>query len=149
MALSGLPGERVGSLCRCRWDGAIGKQPAHGAHAIVNRLINELVRRQKQVDMLFFKDILCGTRTRPCPKYPGLEMAMGLRTAPDIFLFPQRVPTIEDPEPPVRSLERLSLPALILELFDVGQEAIADHIWEVAVRLIRLEDLEECAVSLK
>jgi hypothetical protein len=124
----------------CHLDGAIVNQPAHGAHAIVNRLINELVRRQKLVDMLFFKDILCGTSTRPCPKYPGLETAMGLRTAPDIFLFPQRVPTIEDPEPPVNSLEMLNLPRLILELFSIGPAAIANHIWEVAVRLIRLDD---------
>jgi hypothetical protein len=65
---------------------------------------------------------------------------MGLRTAPDIFLFPQRVPTVEDPEPPAHTFDMLNLPKLILELFDVGPEAIANHIWEVAVRLLRLED---------
>jgi len=62
----------------CHLDGAIVNQPAHGAHSILNRLTNELVRRHKSVDALFFKDILCGTRTRPCPKYPGQEDAIGL-----------------------------------------------------------------------
>lgn len=52
----------------CHLDGAIVNQPAHGAHAIVNRLANELVRRKKHVDVLFFKDMLCGTDLRPCPK---------------------------------------------------------------------------------
>jgi hypothetical protein len=52
----------------CHLDGAIVNQPAHGAHSIINRLTNELVRRHKLVDVLFFKDLLCGTRTRPCPK---------------------------------------------------------------------------------
>jgi hypothetical protein len=54
----------------CHLDGAIVNQPAHGANAIINRLTNELVLRQKRVDVLFFKDVLCGTRLRPCPKYP-------------------------------------------------------------------------------
>jgi hypothetical protein len=44
----------------CHLDGAIVNQPANGAHSIINRLTNELVRRKKQVDVLFFKDILCG-----------------------------------------------------------------------------------------
>ena len=42
----------------CHLDGAIVNQPAHGAHPIVNRLTNELVRRHKLVDVLFFKDLL-------------------------------------------------------------------------------------------
>jgi hypothetical protein len=45
----------------CHLDGAIVNQPAHGAHSIINRLTNELVRRHKLVDALFFKDLLCGT----------------------------------------------------------------------------------------
>lgn len=44
----------------CHLDGAIVNQPAHGAHSIINRLTNELVRRRKLVDVLFFKDVLCG-----------------------------------------------------------------------------------------
>ena len=120
----------------CHLDGAIVNQPAHGAHSIVNRLANELVKRRKLVDVLYFKDVLCGTRARPCPKYIGREEKTGLLTAPDVFLFPQRIPTPDDPEPPVHSLDMLQLPSLILDLFDVSLEARAAHVWEVYVKIV-------------
>lgn len=120
----------------CHLDGAIVNQPAHGAHSIINRLTNELVRRRKLVDVLFFKDMLCGTRTRPCPKYPGNEDKIGLRAAPDIFLFPQRVPSLDDPDPPVHSLDELRLPGLMLELFGVDATIQDKHIWEVHVNIV-------------
>jgi hypothetical protein len=123
-------------------DGAIVNQPAAGARSIVNRLTNELVRREKLVDVVFFKDILCGTRTRPCPKYPGREAETGLLTAPDVFLFPQRRPiyspddpTRHEPAPPVHSLETLRLPKLILDLFGVAEEDRPKHIWEVYIEI--------------
>lgn len=124
----------------CHLDGAIVNQPAHGAHAVVNRLTNELVRRQKLVDMLFFKDVLCGTRARPCPKYPGREDQMGIGTAPDIFLFPQRAPTRDDPAPPVHTLDTLKLPGLILRLFDTPDNETFRHIWQVHVKLSEMPD---------
>ena len=120
----------------CHLDGAIVNQPAHGAHSIINRLTNELVRRRKLVDILFFKDVLCGTRTRPCPKYPGLEDEIGLETAPDVFLFPQRVPSLNDPEPPVHTLDELRLPGMILALFGVDVAVQDRHIWEVHVKIV-------------
>jgi len=122
----------------CHLDGAIVNQPAHGAHSIINRLTNELVSRRKLVDVLFFKDILCGTRARPCPKYLGREDKMGLRTAPDVFLFPQRIPSLDDPEPPVHTLSTLRLPGLILELFGVQSTERDRHVWEVHVKVIEL-----------
>jgi hypothetical protein len=121
----------------CHLDGAIVNQPAHGAHSIVNRLTNELVRRRKLVDVLFFKDILCGTRTRPCPKYPGREDTIGFETAPDVFLFPKHVPSLDDPEPPVHTLDGLRLPGLILELFGVDAAVQDRHIWEVHVKIVQ------------
>jgi hypothetical protein len=120
----------------CHLDGAIVNQPAHGAHSIVNRLTNELVRRKKQVDVAFFKDVLCGTPTRPCPKYPGNETKTGLTTSPDIFLFPQRVPSLDDPEPPVHTLDTLKLPKLILDLFGVATSDYKGHLWEVRVKMV-------------
>lgn len=120
----------------CHLDGAIVNQPAHGAHSIINRLTNELVRQHKLVDILFFKDLLCGTRTRPCPKYPEREDKIGLEAAPDVFLFPQRIPSLDDPEPPVHTLDGLRLPALILELFGVDATAQDRHIWEVHVKIV-------------
>ncbi len=131
----------------CHLDGAIINQPAHGAHAVVNRLTNELVRRHKLVDVLFFKDILCGTRARPCPKYQGLEDQMGLQTAPDIFFFPQRVPTLTDPEPPVHTLDTLKLPGLMLDLFGIEPTERISHIWEVRLKVVTSPDTRTRSVT--
>ncbi|MDQ3705523.1 MAG: hypothetical protein M3437_09940 [Chloroflexota bacterium] len=124
----------------CHLDGAIVNQPSHGAKAIVGRIVGEMVKRHKHVDMLFFKDVLCGTRARPCPKYPGFEDQMGLQTAPDMFLFPQRIPLLDDPEPPVHSLETLSLPNGILDVFGIKPPEVDRHIWQVIIKLVRLSD---------
>jgi hypothetical protein len=123
----------------CHLDGAIANHPSHGARAIIGRLTNELVRRQKQVDVLIFKDVLCGTTTRPCPKYPGSESDVGLSAAPDIFLLPSRVPTLDDPSPPVCSLEDLVLPRKILALFGVGTDGYSRHLWEVRVKVVKVD----------
>jgi hypothetical protein len=117
----------------CHLDGAIVNEPSHGAHSILNRLTNELVRREKSVDALFFKDVLCGTRTRPCPKYGDHADEIGLYAAPDIFLFPMRIPSLEDPEPPVHTLDTLRLPDLILDIFEVDKKARDNHVWHVHV----------------
>jgi hypothetical protein len=97
-----------------------------------------MVRKEKMVDALFFKDVLCGTRTRPCPKYPGQECEIGLKAAPDVFLFPERIPSSEDPEPPVHTLDTLKLPQLILELFSVDPARYDDHVWSVHVSVVKL-----------
>ena len=124
----------------CHLDGAIVNQPAHGVHSIINRLTNELVRRHKLVDSLFIKDLLCGSHTRPCPKYPGWENEIGLRAAPDVFLFPQRIPSLDDPIPPVHTLDTLRLPGLILEQFGVEAVDPDEHLWEVRVKVVELAD---------
>ena len=121
----------------CHLDGAIVNPPAHGAKAIINRLTNELVARHKPVDVLFFKDALCGTPLRPCPKYPRRSKTIGSHVAPDIFLFPQRIPQESDPEPPVHTLDTLKLPRLILDLFDVGAHQETLHVWQVHVSFLR------------
>ncbi len=122
----------------CHLDGAVVNQPAHGAHSIVNRLANDLVRRRKLVDVLFFKDLLCGTHTRPCPKYPDSKEEVGLKAAPDVFLFPQRIPSLADPEPPAHTLATLKLPRLVLELFGVQATTQSEHVWEVQVKVVQL-----------
>jgi hypothetical protein len=127
----------------CHLDGAIVNQPAHGAQAIINRIANEMVRTSgKMVDMVFFKDVLCGTRARPCPKYPGREESVGLAAAPDIFLFPKRRPIHNlsnperhDPSPPVHDLDSLRLPKLLLNLFQVPEAEYDRHIWQVQITL--------------
>ena len=122
----------------CHLDGAIVNQPSDGVHSIINRLTNEMVRREKQVDALLVKDMLCGTPTRPCPKYGDRGTCTGLLTAPDIFLLPQRIPSLREPEPPVHSLDTLKLPRVVLDLFQVGSKDRKRHIWEVHVKVIKL-----------
>jgi hypothetical protein len=124
----------------CHLDGAVVNQPAYGAHSIINRLTNELVRRDKVVDALLFKDLLCGTHARPCPKYPGREESVGLRGAPDIFLLPRRLPTRDDPYPPAHDLSKLRLPSLILDIFGVPPDEYHRHVWEVHVVIKQLPD---------
>ena len=119
-------------------DGAVVNQPSHGVHSIVNRITNELVRRGKQVDMLFIKDTLCGTHARPCPKYPDQQRDVGIRAAPDIFLFPMQRPTPDNPIPPTHTLDSLTLPKLILDCFNVPPERYSIHLWEVAVQWVEL-----------
>lgn len=124
----------------CHLDGAIVNQPAHGAHSIVNRLTNEMTRREKQVDVLFFKDALCGTPARPCPRYPGREDRIGRNVAPDIFLFPRQLVSRENPDPLLHSLSTLELPGLILQLFGVDPRRADLHLWEVRVCLLESPD---------
>jgi hypothetical protein len=122
----------------CHLDGAVVNQPAKGTHAIINRINNELLKRRKLVDVLLIKDLLCGTRARPCPKYPGRETEMGLDTAPDVFLFPQRVPTLDDPEPPVHTLQTLQLPVRVLSFFGIPETEQRQHVWEVRMKFVEI-----------
>jgi len=123
----------------CHLDGAIVNQPAHGAHAIVmTRLSAEMVLRKKHVDALIIKDRLCGTPTRPCPKYLGRETSVGLYGAPCVFLFPEDIPEWDgDPAPKVHTAATVSLPFLILEMFGVSEENYEDHLYEVKINLFQ------------
>ena len=120
-------------------DGAIVNQPARGAIAIIGRVTNELVRYEKRVDAIYFRDALCGTAARPCPKYK--DAPVGIHPAPDIFLLPRRIPTVEDPNPPIHTLESLRFPKLLLQAFDVAVEDYDQHIWQVEVRIEALENM--------
>lgn len=53
--------------------------------------------------------------------------------------MPQRIPSLDDPHPPVHTLETLKLPVLILDLFDVSDDQFDKHIWEVDVELLKLK----------
>jgi hypothetical protein len=117
-------------------DGSIQHHPSHGAGLIIGRITNELSRRGKHVDILLFRDVLCGTRARPCPKYPDREETIGVQTAPDMFLFPQYAPTLDNPEPPPHSLQTLRLPELILKHYKVHESEYQNHLWEVQLKLI-------------
>ena len=116
-------------------DGSISNQPSQGVHSIiVNRLANELVRRGKVVDAILFKDQLCGSPLRRCPKYQGIPE--NGQIAPDVFLMPRERPTIQNPTPQTHSIESLYLPAMILDFFGVPVENRGEHIWSVEIDLV-------------
>lgn len=126
----------------CIWshlDGAIVNQPARGATAIVGRVTNALVRYEKQVDAIYFRDALCGTAARPCPKYR--DTPIDVSPAPDIFLMPRRVPTVEDPSPPIHTLDTLRFPRLLLRAFGVAEDDYEEHIWQVHVSIEPLQNM--------
>ncbi len=119
----------------CHLDGSITNQPSQGVHSIVvNRLANDLIRRGKVVDAVLFKDQLCGSPLRRCPKYRG--RVGNARIAPDIFLMPRERPTVQMPSPATHSLESLYLPAMILDLFGVTRRDRPKHIWSVEIHII-------------
>ncbi|MHB8644808.1 MAG: hypothetical protein ACYDAR_03340 [Thermomicrobiales bacterium] len=119
----------------CHLDGSIGNSPGAGARSIMSRIAADIVRRGKLVDAALTRDRLCGTSTRPCPKYIGMIPPTLLGVAPDVFLFPRRRPTLDDPEPPVHDETTLSLPFRILDAYGVSKEDRKRHIWNVFIRV--------------
>lgn len=127
----------------CHLDGGIVNQPSKSAHKVIGRIVNEMTSYSKQVDLLFIRDKICGSAIRPCPKYRGAD-ANALREksgiCPDIFFFPQHVPTADIPNPPVHTMLSLKLPKLMLELFEVPEEQRVQHLWEVRVSLVEVTE---------
>jgi hypothetical protein len=117
----------------CHLDGAIINDPSRGVQAILNRVGNEMIRKGKQVDFVIFKDALCGTPARPCPKYPGQEHTIGANAAPDIFIFPKMIPSLDDPEPPLYNICELEFPSLVLNYYDVPD--YSKHTWGVSITI--------------
>ena len=121
----------------CHLDGAIVNQPSHGAAAIIfNRVANEMVKRHKHVDAILFKDARCNTPLRPCPKYFNKPVSSVLGVAPDVFLMPQGIPTLEEPKPPPHHLSSLLLPEKVLTVHGVAPHEFDDHVWEVSIELV-------------
>jgi hypothetical protein len=122
-------------LLWCHLDGSISNQPSQGVRSIiVNRLANNLFKRGKIVDAVLFKDQLCGSALRRCPKYAD---AVGNdEIAPDIFLMPREQPTPQQPSPETHSIESLYLPGMILNSFGVKAEDREKHIWFVQIHLV-------------
>jgi hypothetical protein len=123
----------------CHLDGSIRNQPSQGVRSIiVNRLANNLFKRGKIVDAVLFKDQLCGSPLRKCPKYEG---AVGNeQIAPDIFLMPREQPTPQQPSPETHSIESLYLPLMILDSFGVKRKDRKKHVWLVQINLVGVTD---------
>ncbi|MGH9325845.1 MAG: hypothetical protein ACRD2B_04050 [Terriglobia bacterium] len=119
----------------CHLDGSIINQPSQGVHSIVvNRLANDLMRRGKLVDAIFFKDQLCGSPLRRCPKYRG--SVENDQISPDVFLMPRERPTPQQPFPRTHSPESLYLPEMVLDIFGVSRRDHPKHIWLVEIHLV-------------
>jgi len=119
----------------CHLDGSIGHSPGRGAFKVLSRIAADIVTRGKLVDAALTRDSLCGTSTRPCPKYFGTVPPTPLGVAPDVFLFPQRRPTLEEPEPPLHDESTLLLPFRILEVYGVAEADRMNHVWNVHIRV--------------
>ncbi len=122
-------------LLWCHLDGSIGNSPGRGAQSIMGRIAADIVRRGKLVDAALIRDRLCGTTTRPCPKYFGREIPTRLGVGPDVFLFPKTQPTLDNPEPPLHDETSLSLPFRILQAYGVTEEERLNHVWNVHIRV--------------
>ncbi|MCL5026102.1 MAG: hypothetical protein M1531_06370 [Chloroflexi bacterium] len=121
----------------CHLDGAIVNEPSYGVSSIIfNRVASEMVKRGKHVDMVFFRDALCNTAVRPCPKCQRTRSAE-LGAAPDVFLMPQRLPTENDPKPPFHTMDTVLLPTRILKAYGVAPDEFEDHLWQVSIGLTR------------
>jgi len=71
-------------------DGSLN-DPRHGVHAIIiTRVVQDLIQRNKRFDAIIFKDRICGTTARPCPKYPA--GTGNTQISPDVFLLPRVIP---------------------------------------------------------
>lgn len=122
-------------LLWCHLDGSISNQPSQGVRSIiVNRLANNLFKRGKIVDAVLFKDQLCGSPLRRCPKY--VDAIENDAIAPDIFLMPREQPTPQQPSPETHTVESLYLPGMILDSFGVRAEDREKHIWFVQIHLV-------------
>ncbi len=122
----------------CHLDGAIVNPPSHGAAAIIfTRVTGDMVKRGKHVDAVIFKDARCNTPLRPCPKYRGKPPPTELGVAPDIFLMPQAIPSLENPKPPSHDLNTTELPRKILIAHGVAPNDFEEHIWQVTIEITK------------
>lgn len=116
-------------------DGSIKNSPAHGAKAIVGRIVADIIKAPKQIDALVIRDVLCGTAARPCPKYPSGEYPI-LGPAPDVFLFPAAAPIFgQDEHPAPHTSASCLFPFRLLDLYGVAPQDRDVHVHTVDIRL--------------
>ena len=74
------------------------------------------------------------------PKYGSNIPPTPLGVAPDVFLMPTVLPTEDNPEPDPHDLNTTRLPAKILTAHGVDPKDFANHIWQVVMRLVKVEE---------
>lgn len=92
--------------------------------AVHTRIGADIIAESKQVDGLIIFDMLCGTKSRPCPKIqynPNVESILpsGRRVPPPcLYLFPRTIPNARNnPSPPTRELAEVGLMQVMYEAF--------------------------------
>ncbi len=119
----------------CHLDGSLKNSPAKGTRAILGRIIADIIKAPKRIDALIIRDALCGSAARPCPKYAN-NIYPVLGPAPDIFLFPMRVPIFgKDAHPPIHTEASCVFPFRLLHLFGVPPSEYDVHVHYVDIRL--------------
>jgi len=121
-------------------DGSLTHKPARSAKAVIGRVVADVIKAPKQIDAVIFRDRLCGTSARPCPKYAGDYPPLG--PAPDVFLFPSAIPVFgQDLHPPMHTESTCSFPFRLLDLFGVSVEDRPLHVHTVDIRLYHENDI--------
>jgi len=113
-------------------DGSLNA-PRDGVHAIlVTRVTRDFINYGKKFDAIVFKDQLCGTVGRPCPKYANPLQASS-QIAPDIFLLPNAIPSPGATCGPIHDAQTLRFPFLLLDLYGVSKKQREPHLYQVEI----------------
>lgn len=107
--------------------GSFQLQPADQARALIGRIVKVMVNREEQtkhVDFFIVWDAICGSSMRRCPyREKALKTVL-----PCLYLFPQRMPTKNEPHPPLHTLKTTKLPALLLKHQGLPQSYWKGHL---------------------
>ncbi len=122
-------------------------QPGDGVwSALATRIFPKVIFERVVVDCFIFFDGRCGSAIRRCPKNPAYGVEGNLRAAsteilgqdqrpwlppPCLYLLPRSVPEpVENPQPPLHTLETCQFAAALLRAFNVPlEEASANAHW--------------------
>lgn len=97
------------------------KRPAARLNEVINRIVRWGFNHDEDVAMMVIRDPPAGARTDEGD------------VIPDVVVFPEYFPTIEDPDPPMRELDDLHFAEILYQTLigdgDLHTETIQKHIW--------------------
>lgn len=113
--------------------------PAENMRAVIGRIVKQMINKDEKmqkVDFLIFYDKWYLSKIKSFKKGPMI---------PDIFVFPSRVPTISDPNPPIP--KQITKNRFLIELYrtitkveKLPEETIARHVWFCEIRLEKSDE---------
>lgn len=138
--ISNRPDSAAEFVIWCHIDGSLKNSPAKGTRAILGRIVADIIKAPKRIDALIIRDAICGSAARPCPKYVDYIYPI-LGPAPDVFLFPARIPSFgKDLHPQVHAQSTCVFPFRVLQLFGVQPTDNDAHVHYVDIRLFHDAD---------